>query len=190
MIPFVLTISFVIHLILILVIILLSIRINRLHELEDKHKVFKKDIDELFSSYLMEMKEENDKFLNTINKIDQNKRKNINAAPVKGRLGIESTVRKQDVKESPPATLNKSPLKSNQEVKLNRPIQKVKEENEEQKTEYEPPQLNEQDSYVQSLEAQVLLLQKQGLTPQEIAQKLNRGKTEIELLLKFRNESS
>lgn len=45
--------------------------------------------------------------------------------------------------------------------------------------------LEKEDKIETSLEAQVFQLAKQGLSIEEIAKKLNRGKTEIELLMKL-----
>ena len=42
-----------------------------------------------------------------------------------------------------------------------------------------------EDSFEQSLESKVITLKEQGLTTNAIAQNLNRGNTEIELVLKF-----
>lgn len=49
--------------------------------------------------------------------------------------------------------------------------------------------LNSSNLYIQSLLNQALLLKKQGLSLEEIAKKLNKGKTEIELLFKFRQKN-
>lgn len=46
--------------------------------------------------------------------------------------------------------------------------------------------MEKEEIYVQSLTAQALLLQEQGMELDEIAKKLNKGRTELELLLKFR----
>ena len=46
--------------------------------------------------------------------------------------------------------------------------------------------VEKEEIYVQSLTAQALLLQEQGMELDEIAKKLNKGRTELELLLKFR----
>lgn len=48
--------------------------------------------------------------------------------------------------------------------------------------------LRSSNLYIQSLLNQALLLQKQGLSLDEIAKMLNKGKTEIELLFKFRQK--
>jgi hypothetical protein len=51
---------------------------------------------------------------------------------------------------------------------------------------YSPPVSQGEDSFEQSLAARALFLEKQGCNHEEIARKLNKGKGEIELLLKFR----
>lgn len=56
----------------------------------------------------------------------------------------------------------------------------------------EPPSyekgLKSSNLYIQSLLNQALLLQKQGYSLEEIARSLNKGKTELELLFKFRQK--
>lgn len=48
---------------------------------------------------------------------------------------------------------------------------------------------DEQEDVSLSFEANVLHLRSQGLTVEEIAKKLNRGKTEVMLIVKFYNEN-
>ncbi|WP_339145829.1 MULTISPECIES: hypothetical protein [unclassified Sutcliffiella] len=51
---------------------------------------------------------------------------------------------------------------------------------------YEEPQLEQKAFEDWNIKDQVLHLRNEGKTSEEIARKLNKGKTEIELLLKFR----
>ncbi len=46
----------------------------------------------------------------------------------------------------------------------------------------------QKDTVEQSLTAQILHLSQKGMTSDEIAKKLDKGKTEIELLLKFQQK--
>ena len=48
-----------------------------------------------------------------------------------------------------------------------------------------PPEVENEEIYRDLFINQVKILQNQGLSTAEIAKKLNKGKTEIELLLKF-----
>ncbi len=57
---------------------------------------------------------------------------------------------------------------------------------EKQETAFSPPVNNEADTFEQSLTSQVLDLNEQGMSVTEIAKKLNKGKGEIGLLLKFK----
>lgn len=50
----------------------------------------------------------------------------------------------------------------------------------------EKPPLKQKAFDEWNIKDQVLFLEEKGKSPEEIARKLNRGKTEIELLLKFR----
>lgn len=49
---------------------------------------------------------------------------------------------------------------------------------------------NEKDSVKTSLEGQILHLYEQGCKAEEIAKKLNRGKTEVELILKMKENKA
>lgn len=75
---------------------------------------------------------------------------------------------------------------SKETLSLSRKKPKAKEQ------EQEPPSyekdLRSSNLYIQSLLNQALLLQMQGYSMEEIARKLNKGKTEIELLFKFRQK--
>jgi DNA-binding NarL/FixJ family response regulator len=122
---------------------------------EKKNKQFKRETEEILSSYLLEMKEENEKFLHMLEKSDDNRNDKLDNELQKEQKQLKSE------KQTEP------PLK-----------------------EYEPPTPEDKVPYNQSREAQALLLHKQGYSIADIAKKLSKGQTEIELMLKFRQERS
>lgn len=179
---FLLTISFILHFIMILIALFLIGHIRQLKQNESKIKSDKREIEELLSSYLMELQEENEKFLNIINKSEQNNKK-VKNQPINSNNGVaynppmqtQQSLHKMEEKK-------KEDNNASSESKLN---DKSKESN----REYVPPDPEPDVDYVQSEEAQIFSLHNQGYSSEEIAKKLNKGKTEIELLLKFRQES-
>jgi len=64
-------------------------------------------------------------------------------------------------------------------------VSEKKEENHGRTEEYTLPLPEESERYEQSLQAKVFNLFQEGYTANDIAKKLNKGKGEIELLLKF-----
>lgn len=160
--PFVIAVSIILNLVTIFWLIVLTLRVNRTKQIEKEYRILHKEIEGLFSSYLTEMREENEHLLEML--------------------------KKQNVKEKTP----KEKQTNQDERKSDQSIQDTKHKNQPEGLEevkypsYRPPHVNGEDLYVQSLTAQAFLLQKQGHDIAEIAQKLNKGRTEIELLLKFR----
>lgn len=72
------------------------------------------------------------------------------------------------------------------EVEAQPKSEKQKDEHVEAKDlEIELPDLNVEDQVEASLESQVLQLNDQGFSLEQIARKLNRGKTEVELIVKL-----
>ncbi|WP_210363845.1 hypothetical protein [Bacillus sp. REN3] len=166
-------------------IILLYLRQNRLFEEEKQQGRIIKDIEEVFSAYLLEMKDENEKLIELIKETASGEgteaeklheygvgqeQKALKEATVESSIRKESGVSYQAARkayeqnafrfppgeEAFPAPIPDDPESAQQETADQRP----------------------------SIE-QVLELKKEGLTIEEIARKLNKGKTEIELLLKF-----
>ncbi len=155
---FLLVINFIIVGILILAFINLSARIKKTEELELKQQKVAREIEDLFTSYLMEIKEENERMTELLHSKEREPQTRNNASPP-----VDPSIE--------PRSTFKSPV-------------------EEQK-DYVPPAPGSADeSYQPSLQSQVLHLKDQGLTTDQIAKKLDRGKTEIELVVKFQQKNS
>ncbi|MFE8699104.1 hypothetical protein ACFYKX_00565 [Cytobacillus sp. FJAT-54145] len=209
---------------------------------EKKHDKMIRDMEDVISTYLIEMKDENEKFLQKVKEINLNRpiiaqeKQSNKIAKEEVVVQPNSKVEKQNIEDKPAAPKHLSSDQVNnqagtyrkamafqaskaykkastREIDVNltdeedinkipplivdediNNITPLKEEMKFNKSE-EVPEVNIQekkstsDLYMQSLLNQVLLLKKQGFNEEEIARKLNKGKTEIELLLKFRQIS-
>ncbi|NLP50536.1 hypothetical protein [Bacillus sp. RO1] len=148
-------VNFALILLAIFFIILLFIKTSKVQQLEQEYRTLLQEAEDTITSYVLELKEENNSFLQKLSKpspIPSNKRERFDTR--------EDVLTETDLKEF-----------------LTQ--QNVKEENQGALAE-EVPFEN------WTLKDQVLDLSEKGLSGSEIAKKLNKGKTEIELLLKFR----
>lgn len=176
MIPFLIAISFLLHGILLVAVVILSLRVSKAKELEKRQEQIAKEIEDTFTAYLIEIKEEN---ANLLNKLEEN--------------GDNGGKVKQDEE-----TLEDAPYIANRKNNINHvPDQVVKKEeteskrgNENDTPSYQPPVPGEQDHYQPSIESTVFQMYNEGATIEEIAKRLDRGTTEIELTLKFHSRMS
>lgn len=165
-------------------IVLLNVKISRLKDVEEKQQRLKDDMDDAVGAYLAEMKDENDRLIAELKKA-----KAQTIAPVARPVEVS------DEQPQPAVTVVRPPKaptvdlqtsRNEEEIQqlevqellkkdFNTPIAYVK--NAYQKQQPTPPPL--------TMEEQAKQMYKQGSSIDEIAKTLNRGKTEIELLLKF-----
>ncbi|CAG9619686.1 hypothetical protein [Sutcliffiella rhizosphaerae] len=144
-------INFVLILLVILFVIILYIKLSNVQQLEQEYRSLIKEAEESISGYILELKEENDRFLSKITK-------------------EEETPSVFDTKEGNLTGLDISELLA---------------QNDSHDKKVDLPRHN--DSFGElELKDQVKVLEEKGYTFDEIAKKLNKGKTEIELLMKFR----
>ncbi|WP_026674258.1 DUF6115 domain-containing protein [Alkalihalobacterium bogoriense] len=154
---YLLTISFIVHLFTILWIITLIQKINAKESPIDSEKV-KQEIEDLLIAYTTEMKEENEKLAQQLRAVSTRDSEMITPS-------YDHNVYKQQTltRVVPPST------KASYE-------------------DYTPPvveEVKQEEIYDQSDTAKVLALAKQGWKAEEIAKKLQLGKVEVELMLKF-----
>lgn len=191
---FLLILSLFLNLLALLAIIILYLRQNRLSEVEKKQEQMISEMEEVIASYLVQMKEENDNFLNRVKKIEiqanlpTNKFNKETAKigdaisdslkvptrkiPVKkAASAYQKNAKTRDIDISTVENIELPPIEISQEQIENVDFIKKAEKN--------------NSMGEQSLLNQVLSLLKQGYSEEEIAKKLNKGKTEIALLLKF-----
>lgn len=199
-----LIVSMVLNGIALFSIVILYLRQNRFLQVEKKHEKLLKEMEEVISSYLLEMTEENEKFIHKVRELISKQQILINSENSKQEHELTrenenrepSNEKSESTKGQPPFrkgtvfqavqaynNTNSKDVKVADKEPLLPPL--VSEQPpliKEKKSEDKPAD----DLYTQSFYYQVLLLQKQGLSTEEIAKKLKKGKTEIELLLKLR----
>ncbi|MCM3665602.1 hypothetical protein M3204_14390 [Mesobacillus subterraneus] len=187
---FLLLLSLILNAAAIFAIILLYLRQNRLMEAEKKQQRIIKEIEEVFSAYLFELKEENDTFIEMMKKTNSaspykqdgtadkdatssTAKENTNELPSRIGKGVSYHAARKAYQQSSKPVSVKEEVEAEAEALQDKPRIPV--------SESEPVQLSFID--------QVVKMKKQGLTIEEIARDLDKGKTEIELLLKFRQNT-
>ena len=189
---FLLLLSLILNAAAIFAIILLYLRQNRLVEAEKKQERIINEIEEVFSAYLFELKEENDKFLELMTKT-----KVQNQPGDKETAAIEASGEEPE-KGSDHISHEKQPNRLGKGITYHA-ARKAYQQNHEpasndlRSSETDIIAVDSQENNVDlkqlSFIDQVLHMKKQGLTIEEIARDLDKGKTEIELLLKFRQKT-
>lgn len=145
MIIFLLILSIIFNIAAFLSIYLLFLRQNRLISKEVQHEKTLNEIEQTFTGYLLEMKEENEQFLNQFEKISQS-------------TPVEASAKNQ----------SKEPVVS---LKTARNLAH---------TAYKKP-----EKIPLSAKEQAKNMVDQGYSIEEVAKELKKGKTEVELMLKF-----
>jgi hypothetical protein len=162
---FLFVISFILHLISFFFIILLSLKLAKVKEVETKQAKMMKDMEEAIAAYLLEFKEENEKFIDTLTKT-------IN------RVELQHKKEEKAEKQVPTYLPNIEQIKDQVDISMTHiNHEKISSSNN-----------TEMNKEMQSIMQQALQLHRQGKTIEEIARILEKGKTEIELLLKFQRK--
>lgn len=187
-------------------IVILYLRQNKLLKVEVDQKKSLAEIEELMSSYLLEIKDENEQFIERVKGVNKEKRKLEQSSPIhvtENQLEQESSIEKEDSQRELSSLLGKTV--SFQAVKAYQKQKKEQMESNElllssneatikasEKVEEDSPKSEQKDIHDpngalgESLFEQIMNMKKQGFSEEEMAKKLNKGKTEIALLLKFR----
>ncbi len=196
-------ISIVLNIIALFSIVILYLRQSKLFEVEKKQQRMIEEMEDVISTYLAEMKEENESFIERITKTaseQSNKKENKK----KNEVSVESILPSAE-EEKVPYPMKSSKSHAVKAYKIGA-IQPLTDEDAEvllpDFAEAHDPTLNPKmeeevheklqeviEPKEKSLLEEVVYLQEQGLTYEEIAKKLHKGQTEIELLLKFRQNN-
>jgi len=177
-------------------IVILNTKISKFKDLEKRQDQLIREMDDAISLYLVEMKEENDRLIQELSSIKQaefekNGLKTKNMAMMNEELSTNSSAKNdepkkleptEEVKISPksivPKTMVTNAYKQHKQVnEVQQTAQVIKDEKGEDKNNTTPTLL--------PFEQKVLNLHRQGKKVDEIAKIMQKGKTEIELLLKF-----
>lgn len=198
-------ISILLNIIALFFIVILYLRQSKLFEVEKKQRKMIEEMEDVISTYLAEMKEENESFIERITNAEKSKGKKKEKRkgdegdlerllpseveekitfPIKGsksqavkayQMGASGRLDEDDIEVLLPSFDDlESPTVDLTDKEVEMEIDQAEEV-------IEPKE--------KSLLEEVLHLQEQGLSFEEIAKKLHKGKTEIELLFKFRQNN-
>ncbi|WP_010286350.1 hypothetical protein [Kurthia massiliensis] len=157
-------------------IVLLNVKISRLKDVEEKQQRLKDDMDDAVGAYLAEMKDENDRLIAELKKA-----KTTPVVTEKTPTQRAITVVRQQVSKE--ESMNAVEDEDIQALEVEELLKKdVKTPIAYAKNAY---QQHKQTLAPLTVDEQAKQMYKQGRSIDEIAKTLNRGKTEIELLLKF-----
>jgi hypothetical protein len=175
-------ISFILHAISFFIIILLYYRLEQTRDIERKQTAMLKDMEDVLSAYIIEMKEENELFLHKVRQENQSQiQKQIvpdENTPLSRGISNQSSINtvepelsEQDLSSLLPSYDDPVDTKIiREQMEVMEHISKKEEENHMQ---------------LLPIGQQIKLLHNKGLAVEEIAKRLKKGKTEIELFLKF-----
>lgn len=170
--------------------IILNTKLAKFKDLEKKQERLMREMDDTISVYLAEMKDENDRLIKELQSVSQSEIAAsslhqteqymtpqeqptlpvVHEVKSDSSLSLEKDARIYVPKNIVANAYSRQQHTSSKMVKTAPPL-KVKEQKEAEK--------------LLTVEQQALELAKQGKSPEEIAKQLQKGKTEIELLLKF-----
>ena len=188
----ILFVLFIMNLLTIFAVVLLYIRTGSNTDSLRQQEAVMKQTEDMLSAFLLEMKEENDAVIESLGNIRSSQREEEfpgdpekdaashrangqeNPAPDIGQ-GHELAVHERDILELSPEALKKAGQ--------HHPAEKPSKQS---FTEALSRELNKSENRQKTLAEQVSELTAAGHSPEDIARKLNKGKTEIELLLKVR----
>ena len=200
----VLVVLFISQLLTFYFLVILNSKISRYKEIEKKQEAIIREMDDAISAYLVEMKDENDRFIHELKMQSKSKKVVSNEHQVtenRRPLELEKTVPATKEIEANPEFGPKQ-VKMNREEKPSEPIidvpkivpktiattaykkqmprmqQPVKQD---ERVDIE----NEPSTNLSPFEQEVVGYHKLGLSIEEIAKKTQKGNKEIELLIKF-----
>lgn len=194
---FLVIVSLTLNILAFIIIAILFLRQNKLFKLEDQLKSSIHEIEELTTAYLFQMKEENDRFIKQLNELKKDGQRT--KATSLNDSGTKET--RSEYSDQHNISIDQFDIQGNDIPVLKKTIsQQALKAYQRQKQNEETALNTGQSTHTTGQEhqpgipikisdnhkEQVIQLRKQGYSIEEIAKKLNKGKTEIELLLKFK----
>lgn len=191
---------FIIQLITIFVIVLLSSKLAKFKTLETRQNQLAEEMDNAISVYLMDMKEENDRFIQELKKTTapiapSNTPRELSAEELpKAKVDAKQILDEIDEQSnlSQQATKGVAQLEKRKFVPIKQAATAYNKQSQQANADDELEQVEEQLFATkqplpqeQTFEEQVLTHYRNGKTIEEIAKIMQRGTTEIELLVKF-----
>ncbi|MDX8362226.1 hypothetical protein [Cytobacillus sp. IB215316] len=175
-------------------IIILYLRLSRLHEVEKKQERMIKDLESVIASFVVEMKEQNDQFLNRVQAVKKEQSSPPNGSsttevqqPLDKQTNTKISNDKLEQKNSSSYdvdTLSDEDIKGLLPDYRNNDYENINQLNRNDIKPYNKEHVMSGEKN-QTFKDKVLGLRSQGYGIEDIAKQLNKGKTEIELLLKF-----
>lgn len=176
-------------------IVILNVKLSKFKELEYRQEQLMREMDNVVSAYLLEMREENDRLIEELSKtpLPQVEVTHNASKVAQSKSNVVSVTTKDvlpsvNIKEAnfeleakalvPKAVATKA--YAQQKIPANEAKPLV-----EQNALTETNKPVESNSQALSYEEEVVQLANEGKSPEEIAKLMQKGKTEIELLLKF-----
>ncbi|MFJ7667743.1 DUF6115 domain-containing protein [Lysinibacillus sp. NPDC097195] len=178
---------FVLQLLSIYFIIILNTKLAKFKDLEKKQERLMREMDDSISLYLTEMKDENNRLIQALQVVPkpematttgQQKRNALQKNEGQPLSSLESHT-KEAGRENEPRILVPKNIVTNAYSRQQLGGAPV------QATASKPPTVQKEEPQPLTMEQQIVQMAKQGKSAEEIAKKLQKGKTEIELLLKF-----
>lgn len=179
-------------------IVILFLRQNKLVKIEEHQKKATKEMEELMSSYLFEMKDENERFIKRVKEMNEEqlasfKQKEKESLPQKKSAHLVLKNDDQpDLSSRLENTVSLQAARAYQNQKLNQSEKEVVldevvklDDRKFLHTKGNTRELTHNELLKESLLFQILIMKQQGFSVEEMAKRLNKGKAEIALLLKF-----
>lgn len=178
--------------------IILNTKLAKFKDLEKKQERLMREMDDTISVYLAEMKDENDRLIQELQGVS------MSATKTNAVKQVEQIAGQKEQEQSPSLTEEESTVDGSNSVDHEPRIYVPKNIVANAYSRQQQPGVKTEAKVVHSaeqlkearrkdevkpltIEQQAIELAKQGKTSEEIAKQLQRGKTEIELLLKFHN---
>lgn len=170
---FILLLSIILNIITIFAVIILFSRQNRLLTMDHSQKQVMKEMEDIFTAHIEELKEENEQFISKFKSV-QIKQKKDGAIEKTTNNHQAIDKRTNEVNEVISNNYNRMYAAKSYQNTAGTNTNLIK---------------NEQDgTNSETLIDKIISLQETGLTNDEIAKKLNKGKTEIDLMVKFQQK--
>jgi len=169
-----LLLSLLLHVVAFYFIIVLYVKYSNMKNLSDTQRQILEETENSMTSFLIDMKDENEKFINTLLRSSNERVSN----PI-NEDSIELNQDSYSEREQKPKVPNKTEIEVSSN-ELPGHLSGI----DDMEDIVEITQTSNKNKLPFEIEA--LNLYKQGYTVEQIAKRLNKGKTEVELLLKFR----
>lgn len=170
--------------------IILNTKLAKFKDLEKKQERLMREMDDTISVYLTEMKDENDRLIKELQNVSQPEvaaGSMLQAEHIRAPKERASSPAVQESHSDSSLNLDKEPRSYVPKNVVANAYSRQQQTSSKRMQSASPPKVEEQKKLekVLTVEQQALELAKQGKSTEEIAKQLQKGKTEIELLLKF-----